>query len=72
MLQYDYRVIGYEMKYVVVCEPSTGAAVGLRIGVMTGGWRNVHPGELVAKVGYFGVKSAKVCRAQMGDQNQTC
>ena len=25
-----------------------------------------HPGELVAKVGYFGVKSAKVCRAQMG------
>ena len=28
------------------------------------------PGELVAKVGYFGVKSAKVCRAQMGDQ--TC
>jgi hypothetical protein len=29
-----------------------------------------HPGELVAKVGYFGVKSAKVCRAQMGDQ--TC
>ena len=35
MLQYDYRVIGYEMKYVVVCEPSTGAAVGLRIGVVT-------------------------------------
>ena len=31
---------------------------------------NHHPGELVAKVGYFGVKSAKVCRAQMGDQ--TC
>ena len=26
----------------------------------------IHPGELVAKVGYFGVKSAKVCRAQMG------
>ena len=25
-----------------------------------------HPGELVAKVGYFGVKSTKVCRAQMG------
>ena len=25
-----------------------------------------HPGVLVAKVGYFGVKSAKVCRAQMG------
>jgi hypothetical protein len=25
-----------------------------------------HPGELVAKEGYFGVKSAKVCRAQMG------
>jgi hypothetical protein len=32
--------------------------------------RYAHPGELVAKVGYFGVKSAKVCRAQMGDQ--TC
>ena len=46
MLQYDYRVIGYEMKYVVVCEPSTGAAVGLRIGVMTGGWRNVISGYL--------------------------
>ena len=32
-------------------------------------WRSQsskHPGELVAKVGYFGVKSAKVCRAQMG------
>ena len=28
--------------------------------------RENHPGELVAKVGYFGVKSAKVCRAQMG------
>ena len=25
-----------------------------------------HPGVLVAKVGYFGVKSAKVCRVQMG------
>jgi len=25
-----------------------------------------HPGELVAKVGYFGVKSAKVYRVQMG------
>ena len=25
-----------------------------------------HPGVLVAKVGYFGVKSTKVCRAQMG------
>ena len=46
MLQYDYRVIGYEMKYVAVCEPSTGAAVGLRIGVMTGGWRNVISGYL--------------------------
>jgi hypothetical protein len=28
--------------------------------------RGHHPGVLVAKVGYFGVKSAKVCRAQMG------
>ena len=28
-----------------------------------------HPGVLVAKVGYFGVKSAKVCRAQMGAPN---
>ena len=28
--------------------------------------RGMHPGVLVAKVGYFGVKSAKVCRAQMG------
>jgi hypothetical protein len=26
----------------------------------------MHPGVLAAKVGYFGVKSAKVCRAQMG------
>jgi hypothetical protein len=26
----------------------------------------MHPGELVAKVGYFGVKSAKVYRVQMG------
>ena len=26
----------------------------------------IHPGELVAKVGYFGVKSAKVYRVQMG------
>ena len=25
-----------------------------------------HPGELVAKVGYFGVKLAKVYRVQMG------
>ena len=25
---------------------------------------HLHPGVLVAKVGYFGVKSAKVCRAQ--------
>ena len=25
-----------------------------------------HPGELVAKVGYFGVKSTKVHRVQMG------
>jgi hypothetical protein len=27
---------------------------------------HMHPGVLAAKVGYFGVKSAKVCRAQMG------
>ena len=26
----------------------------------------MHPGELVAKVGYFGVKSTKVHRVQMG------
>ena len=25
-----------------------------------------HPGVLVAKVGYFGIKSAKVLREQMG------
>jgi hypothetical protein len=30
------------------------------------GARRRHPGELATKVGYFGVKSAKVCRAQMG------
>jgi len=28
--------------------------------------RREHPGELVAKVGYFGVKSTKVHRVQMG------
>ena len=30
------------------------------------GYFRTHPGELVAKVGYFGVKSAKVQRLQMG------
>ena len=28
--------------------------------------RQAHPGVLVAKVGYFGVKSAKVPQGQMG------
>jgi hypothetical protein len=28
-----------------------------------------HPGVLVAKVGYFGIKSAKVCRSTDGRPN---
>ena len=54
-----------------------GLALGLGLGLGLGSVATLalgcrvrlgHPGVLVAKVGYFGVKSAKVCREEATDE----